>query len=70
MSTWSAALLMAGTGAAATIEAAMSWRSERLAAILQAEDGRILGAAVADAAALNPPQAHWPGHATGAGPDQ
>ncbi len=37
------------TGAPAAIAAPLTWRSERVAAILQAEDGRILGTAVADA---------------------
>ncbi|HXC13830.1 MAG TPA: DUF1223 domain-containing protein [Stellaceae bacterium] len=35
-------------GATHTIEAAVPWPADRLAAILQADDGRILGAAVAD----------------------
>lgn len=37
-------------GTAATIAAPIGWPAERLAAIVQAPDGRILGAAVADAA--------------------
>ena len=37
------------TGAASTIVAPVGWHAERFAAILQAEDGRILGAAVTDA---------------------
>lgn len=36
-------------GTAATIAAPIGWPAERLAAIVQATDGRILGAAVADA---------------------
>ena len=36
-------------GRAATIAATIGWPAERLAAIVQAADGRILGAAVADA---------------------
>ncbi len=36
-------------GKPATIEAAVPWHAERIAAIVQAEDGRILGVAVADA---------------------
>jgi hypothetical protein len=38
------------TGAAGAIAAPLNWHSERVAAILQAEDGRVLGTAVADAA--------------------
>jgi hypothetical protein len=38
-------------GTAATISAPIGWPAERLAAIVQATDGRILGAAVADASA-------------------
>ena len=37
-------------GKPGTIEAAVPWPAERVAAIVQAEDGRILGAAIADAA--------------------
>jgi hypothetical protein len=40
------------TGDASAITAPMPWKSDRVAAILQAPDGRILGAAVADAGAL------------------
>ncbi len=36
-------------GTAATIEAKVPWSSDRVAAIVQAKDGRILGVAVADA---------------------
>lgn len=37
------------TGDARVIEVPLDWRSDRIAAIVQASDGRILGAAVADA---------------------
>jgi hypothetical protein len=37
-------------GQAGTIEAPIPWRADRIAAILQAEGGRVLGAAVADLA--------------------
>lgn len=37
------------TGSASTIAVPVPWRADRIAAILQASDGRILGAAVADA---------------------
>ncbi|HTV46246.1 MAG TPA: DUF1223 domain-containing protein [Stellaceae bacterium] len=38
------------TGAARAIASAIPWRTDRVAALLQAADGRILGAAVADGA--------------------
>jgi hypothetical protein len=35
-------------GKAATIEVPLAWQADRLAALVEAADGRILGAAVAD----------------------
>jgi hypothetical protein len=40
------------SGKAGAIEAPIAWRCDRVAAVVQAMDGRVLGAAVADAAPL------------------